>query len=68
MKGKYMVRVATSDRLEQMIITGNDAFKISAKEFKAEIEKANSEIEAFLTEYNRKVRLENRNTIKIPEK
>ncbi len=68
MKGKYMVRVATSDRLEQMIITGNDAFKISAKEFKAEIELANSEIEAFLTEYNRKVRLENRNTIKIPEK
>ncbi len=68
MKGKYMVRVATSDRLEQMIITGNDAFKISAKEFKAEIEKANSEIEAFLTEYNRKVKLENRNTIKIPEK
>ena len=51
-----------------MIITGNDAFKISAKEFKAEIEKANSEIEAFLTEYNRKVRLENRSTIKIPEK
>ena len=68
MKGKYMVRVATSDRLEQMIITGNDAFKISAKEFKAEIEKANSEIEAFLTEYNRKARMESRNTIKIPEK
>ncbi len=68
MKGKYMVRVATSDRLEQLIITGNDAFKISAKEFQAEIEHANSEIEAFLTEYNRKVRLENRNTIKIPEK
>ena len=68
MKGKYQVRVATSDRLEQMIIMGNDAFKVSAKEFKAEIEHANAEISAFLEEYNRKARMNNRNTIRIPEK
>ena len=40
---KYDITVATSDRLEQMIIMGNNALKISAKEFKAEIEKANDE-------------------------
>lgn len=68
MKGKYQVRVATSDRLEQMIIMGNDAFKVSAKEFKAEIEHANAEISAFLEEYNRRARMNNRNTIRIPEK
>ena len=68
MKGKYQVRVATSDRLEQMIITGNDAFKVSAKEFKAEVEHANAEIKAFLEEHSRKVRMNNRNTIKIPGK
>lgn len=68
MKGKYQVRVATSDRLEQMIIMGNNAFKISAKEFKAEIEHTNAEITAFLEEHSRKVRMNNRNTIKFPEK
>lgn len=68
MRGKYQVRVATSDNLEQLIIVGNDAFKISAKEFKAEIESANNEIAAFLTEYNRRSRIESRNNIQIPVK
>ncbi|MBE5935808.1 MAG: GTP-binding protein [Lachnospiraceae bacterium] len=35
---KYNVRVATSDILEQVIITGGGAMKISAGEFKKEIE------------------------------
>lgn len=67
MSGKYLVRVATSDNLEQMIILGNGAFKLSAKEFKAEIEKTNAEISAFLTEYNRRSRMESRNTIQLPD-
>lgn len=68
MSGKYVVRVATSDNLEQMIILGNGAFKLSAKELKAEIEKTNAEISAFLAEYNRKSRMDGRNRIKIPQK
>lgn len=68
MKGEYLVRVATSDNLEQLIILGNGAFKLSAKEFKAEIEKTNAEISAFLTEYNRRSRMESRNTIQIPDR
>lgn len=67
MSGKYLVRVATSDNLEQLIVLGNGAFKLSAKEFKAEIEKANAEISAFLAEYNRKSRMESRNTIQLPD-
>ena len=35
---KYSVRVATSDVLEQVIIMGGGALKVSAKEFKKEIE------------------------------
>lgn len=68
MNGKYMVRVATSDNLEQMIILGNGAFKLSAKEFKAEIEKTDAEITAFLEAYNRKSRMESRSRIKLPQK
>lgn len=54
LKGKYRVRVATSDRLEQMIITGNGAFRISAKDFKKEMEEQKQEIKKFLEEYSRK--------------
>ncbi len=66
--GEYLVRVATSDRLEQMIIIGSGAFKISADEFKLEIEKANMEISKMIEELNRKNKLHNRNGIKIPRK
>lgn len=41
---KYQVRVATSDALEQMIILGQGAQRIAAKEFLAEIEQVNQEI------------------------
>ncbi|NBI62736.1 GTP-binding protein [Clostridiales bacterium] len=68
MAKKYYVRVATSDNLEQMIILGNGAFKVSAQEFQAEVERANAEITAFLAEYNRKSSMESRNRIQIPEK
>lgn len=68
MEDEYLVRVVTSDNLEQMIILGHGSFNLSAKEFKAEIEKTNEEISAFLKDYNRKSSMESRNRIKIPEK
>lgn len=65
--GEYLVRVATSDRLEQLIIVGNGAFKVSADEFRLEVEQADLEIAGILEELSRRNRLENRNGIVIPE-
>lgn len=62
-----LVRVATSDRLEQMIIVGSGAFKMSADELKLEVERADEEIAKFIANLNRKNYLENRNVINIPE-
>lgn len=63
----YLVRVATSDRLEQMIIVGSGAFKVSADEFKLEVEQADMEISRMIEELNRRNKLENRRGIEIPE-
>lgn len=41
---KHRVRVATSDNLEQMIILGNGALRVSADSFKKEVEAVNKEI------------------------
>ena len=41
---KYRVRVATSDALEQMIILGHGALRLSAAEFHREVEAAHVEI------------------------
>ena len=49
---RYRVRVATSDALEQVIILGHGALRVSAKEFLREVESANGEISAYLKEYN----------------
>ena len=68
MSGKYLLRVATSDRQEQIIAVGNGAFRLSASELKAEIERTNMEISSFLKEYTRRNKIDNRNGIKIPEK
>lgn len=57
---KYRVRVATSDRLEQLIITGNDAQKVSAADFIAEIESVEQEIQELIQKHNRQ------NEIKMP--
>ena len=51
-----MVRVATSDRMEQMIIIGNGAFKISADEFKKEVQMTNEKIDGLLEEYKKRNR------------
>lgn len=61
----FLVRVATSDRLEQMIIVGSGAFKVSADEFRLEVEQADTEIRRIIEEINRRNRLENRRGIDI---
>lgn len=62
---RYRVRVATSDRQEQMIILGNDAMRVSAREFKEEVGQVNEEISAFLKQLARRNEIENPNKLKI---
>ena len=63
----FHVRVATSDRLEQMIIFGSGAFKVSAEDFEREVEATNTEISKFIEEHNRKNSREGKNRIVIPD-
>lgn len=49
---KYRVKVATSDNLEQMIIFGHGAMRISASEFKEKIENAEKEMREFIKNNN----------------
>ncbi|MBQ1945704.1 MAG: TetM/TetW/TetO/TetS family tetracycline resistance ribosomal protection protein [Clostridia bacterium] len=51
---RHRVRVATSDGLEQRIILGNGALRVSAQEFRREVEAAQVEIARFLQENNRR--------------
>lgn len=44
----YNVRVATSDYTEQLIILGNGAYRISAREFLAEVSAAEADLREFL--------------------
>lgn len=48
------VRVATSDNLEQMIILGSGAYRMSASEFLRELEDAETEIDKFVEMNNLK--------------
>ena len=66
MKGKYQVRVATSDRLEQMIILGNDAFRVSASEFQAEVAQINDQIHEILEAHRKQSSRGNKNRIVLP--
>jgi len=50
----HRVRVATSDGLEQLIILGHGALRLSARTFKAEIEQAQGEISALVARLNRR--------------
>ena len=50
------VRVATSDNLEQMIILGSGAYRMSASEFLRELEEAEEEIDKFVEMNNLKNR------------
>lgn len=45
---KYRVTVATSDALEQCIIWGNGAMRMSAREFREQIDKINEEIRTYI--------------------
>lgn len=47
---KHRVKVATSDGMEQMIILGNGAMRISAAEFRKRVKDAEDEIRRFLSE------------------
>ena len=68
MNGKYRVRVATSDRQEQIIALGKGSFRLSTSELKGEIGRTNLEISFFQKEYARKNQIRHRNNIKIPKK
>lgn len=50
---KHRVRVATSDRLEQMIILGHGAVRLSAREFHDEVERVEGRIAALIQANNR---------------
>ena len=50
----HRVRVATSDGLEQLIILGHGALRLSARSFKAEVEQAQGEISALVAKLNRR--------------
>lgn len=45
---RHPVRVATSDGLEQLIVLGHGALRISAREFREEVEEVNRQIRDFL--------------------
>ena len=51
----YRVRVATSDNLEQIIIFGHGARRVSANEFKTEVEAVEADIRAFIKENNKSI-------------
>ena len=57
---KHRVRVATSDGLEQMVILGHGALRISARAFKLEVEQAEGQISELIEENNRQGRELNR--------
>ncbi len=50
---KHRVRVATSDGLEQVIIFGQGALRLSAKSFREEVDLVEKEIQEFLHLHNR---------------
>ena len=54
LRDRRRVRVATSDNLEQLIILGHGAERISAQRFHDEVYAAQAEIERILTQNNRK--------------
>ena len=51
-KKEYRIRVATSDGLEQVIILGGGATRVSAREFREEVEATRVEIASILEKNN----------------
>lgn len=60
----HRVRVATSDNLEQMIVLGHGALRLSAEAFRAEVEETRGQISALIEQHNRQNRGSNRAKIK----
>ena len=60
----HRVRVATSDGLEQMIVLGHGALRLSAEAFHAEIEETRGQIAALIEQHNRRNRGSNKAKIK----
>ena len=54
-KGAVRIRVATSDGPEQAIILGNNALRVSAREFRQEVMRVMGDIAAFLERNNARV-------------
>ena len=54
LRGRKRVRVATSDNLEQLIILGHGAVRVSAKSFHDEVMQTQQEIERILAQNNQK--------------
>ena len=54
MADEHYVRVVTSDMEEQFIILGNGAYRVSPKEFRAELDGTALEIEEAIEKYKRK--------------
>ena len=54
LRGRKKVRVATSDNLEQLIILGHGAVRVSAKSFHDEVMQTQQEIERVLRQNNQK--------------
>ncbi len=54
LRGRRRVRVATSDNLEQLIILGHGAVRVSAQSFYEEVMQTQKEIERVLAQNNRK--------------
>ena len=52
----HRVRVATSDALEQMIILGHGALRLSARTFQAEVEQVEGEISELVERHNQRNR------------
>jgi predicted RNA-binding protein with PIN domain len=52
-KTSHRVTVATSDSVEQLIILGHGALRISARSFRQEVEEARKQMESALAEHNR---------------
>ncbi len=65
----HRVRVATSDGLEQMIILGHGALRLSARAFQEEVEQAQGEISRLVDRHNRRSRTldQLRNTARLKE-
>ena len=57
---EHRVRVATSDGLEQMIILGHGALRVSARIFKMEMEQAQGQISSLISQHNQKGREKNK--------